>query len=353
PPGATRYFESPAHFVPLGRSLRLPLLLRPISYAFDAFRLRRAKRQFVVALTISNLWRADFLNILSMGTDHKVSICHTNIIGNATNRILLWFLPLVSLVYRRFDRVVSVSRPIGDEIRSLYRLDNAKCCVIHNCVPLRVIEHTEKADQRIRIVWCGRFVAEKNVLVLIEIFAMAFKSNSALQLVLIGDGPLRRQSEALIERLGLKTGISAEDVVSDVVLTGFVPDPLAYIARSDFQVFPSIAEGLGLVLIEGFSVGIPALASDCSGGGVHDAMGGTSAYRRGRIEPEQTGCGFLLPVPELSLPKTIDIWRCHMLLMAENLELRRRLSASAKARARLFSPKVVSPQWLQLLNEIL
>jgi len=74
------------------------------------------KRRFGIALTISNLWRADLLSVLSMGCDRKVSICHTNIVGNVTNRLLLKFMSLVSLVYRRFDRVVSVSRPLSNEI---------------------------------------------------------------------------------------------------------------------------------------------------------------------------------------------------------------------------------------------
>lgn len=353
PPGSVRFFQSPARYIPLGPSLKLPLSFRSISYTVDAFRLWRAKRRLGVVLTISNLWRADLLSILSMGSDRKIAICHINIIENKTNFLLLRYRILASLIYRRFDRVVSVSLPLGDEMRNLFHLDKLKSHIIHNCVPARVIEHPRQMDQMTRIVWCGRFVPEKNILTLIDIFAGAVKSNPLLQLVLIGDGPLRRQSESMIKNLGLRVGNSIEDKSSQVILTGFVLDPISFIASCDFQVLPSIAEGLGLVLIEGFSVAIPALASDCSGGGVHDAMGGASAYRPGRMESEQTGCGFLLPVPESSLPKTIDIWRSHMLSMAKNVELRLQLAAGAKERARLFSPEIISPKWLQLLEEVL
>lgn len=352
-PGSARHFESPARFVPLGLSLRLPLVLRPISYMFDAVRLWQAKRQLGIALTISNLWRADLLNVLSMGSDRKISLCHINIEENVTNRLLLKFRPLVSLVYRRFEKVVSVSCPLSAEIRHLFRLPESKCCVIHNCVPNRPTEQFEKVAERIRVVWCGRFVAEKNVAPLVEIFASALKENPKLQLLMIGDGPLRGHAEALTARLGLKVGYSVDDMVSDVLLTGFVHDPVANIARCDFQVLPSIAEGLGMVLIEGFSVAIPALASDCSGGGVHDAMGGSAAYNRGRIQPEQTNCGFLMPVPMLSLPETLDVWRRYILRMATDLELRERLSVGARSRAQLFSPDVIKPLWFKLLKEVL
>ena len=352
-PGSARHFESPARFVPLGPSLQLPLVLRPISYIFDAARLWRAKRRLGIALTISNLWRADLLSVLSMGTDRKVSICHINIVENVTNRLLLRFRPLVSLVYRRFDKVVSVSRPLGAEISGLFRLPESKSCVIHNCVLERPIEHCEKSDQRIRMVWCGRFVTEKNVAPLVEIFAEALREDSKLQLLMIGDGPLRAQLETLIAKLDLKSGNSVDDAVSDVILTGFVHDPVAIIARCDFQVLTSIAEGLGMVLIEGFSVGIPALASDCSGGGVHDAMGGSAAYKRGRKQVEQTNCGVLMPVPNLAVPESFDVWRRFILRMATDSELRERLSVGARSRAQLFSPEVIAPLWFQLFKEVL
>lgn len=353
PPGTARYFESPAHFVPLGSSWRLPLIFRPVSYAIDAYRLRRAKRRLGVVLTISNLWRADLLSILSAGSDKKVSICHINIVDNKTNRLVLQFRRLASLVYRQFDSVVSVSHPLEQEVRRLFGLSRLKSRVIHNCVPSRTVETKVQLAPRTRIVWCGRFVWEKNVLPLVQAFADAFRTNSSLQLVMIGDGPLRPLVEAEAQRLGLSVGTSFDECDTAVIMMGFVHDPANTIAKCDFQALPSNAEGLGLVLIEGFGMSVPALASDCSGGGVHDAMGGRLPYRPGRLEPEETSCGYLLPVPDPTAPMTMETWRSHILLMAENVRLRSRLAAGAKARAQQFSPEFILPQWLKLIAEIL
>jgi glycosyltransferase involved in cell wall biosynthesis len=168
--GAKRYFNSPASFISLGPSLQLPLVLRPISYLYDAYRLHKAKRILKISISISNLWRADLINVLSLGGDKKISICHINIINNKTNSKLIQFLPLVSFIFRKFDAIVSVSRPLGDEISKLYRIENSKSHVIHNCVEKKSIVILNRTKQRVRIVWCGRFVEEKNVLALIEIF---------------------------------------------------------------------------------------------------------------------------------------------------------------------------------------
>jgi len=75
-------------------------------------------------------------------------------------------------------------------------------------------------------VWCGRFVSGKNVLTLIEVFAEARQSNAALQLVLIGDGPVRQEAERKIKNLGLEAGSSIDNEVADVIpnwlLVGFL-----------------------------------------------------------------------------------------------------------------------------------
>jgi glycosyltransferase involved in cell wall biosynthesis len=187
---------------------------------------------------------------------------------------------------------------------------------------------------------------------MIEIFRVAYRTNSALQLVLVGDGPLRPAVERAAARCGLRIGRSTDDVDSSVILMGMTPDPMSCIAQCDFLILPSVMEGFGLVLIEGFSVGIPALAADCKSGGVHDAMGGAAIYRPDRTDAEQTSCGFLMPVPTADNPQTIEIWRQHILRMAEDPELRHGLGKGALARAQSFAPAAASARWFELLDGI-
>jgi hypothetical protein len=61
--------------------------------------LKRA--QFVRALR--NLWGADLISVLSGGNDRKIALCHINVVGNPTNRLMVSFRPLVAAIYRKFD----------------------------------------------------------------------------------------------------------------------------------------------------------------------------------------------------------------------------------------------------------
>ena len=108
--GARRRFENSAPFHPLGPLPRLPLPFRAIEYLVAARRLRALKLRLKIDATISNLWRSDLVSVLSGGLDRKIALCHINIVGNPTNRMMLRLRPLVGTVYRRFDRVEARGR---------------------------------------------------------------------------------------------------------------------------------------------------------------------------------------------------------------------------------------------------
>ena len=77
------------------------------------------------------------------------------------------------------------------------------------------------------------------------------------RLMILGDGPLRSELEALIIELGLK------DVVS---LLGYVENPLKYFARADVFVLSSHVEGLPNVLVEAMMCGCTPVSTDCPTG---------------------------------------------------------------------------------------
>jgi glycosyltransferase involved in cell wall biosynthesis len=77
-----------------------------------------------------------------------------------------------------------------------------------------------------------------------------------LQLLLVGDGPLRAELEGDVQARGLG------DIVRFVGLTRDVPDLLA---ASDIFVLPSLWEGLPMALLEAMAAGLPAVATAVSG----------------------------------------------------------------------------------------
>ena len=100
----------------------------------------------------------------------------------------------------------------------------------------------------------GRFHEQKNHAFLVELVAEAAARMPEVHCLLIGDGPLRGEITAEIERRGLLNHFT------------FVPDTLAVsaymVSVMDCFVFPSRYEGLGIVAIEAQAAGLSCLMSD-------------------------------------------------------------------------------------------
>jgi len=110
------------------------------------------------------------------------------------------------------------------------------------------------ADGDAVVLYVGRLAAEKNLELLLQAFAAMRQINPRMQLVLVGDGPLRA---ALGERCpqavfaGQRSGV----------------DLAAHYASADLFVFPSLTETFGNVTPEAMASGLPVLAFDHAAAG--------------------------------------------------------------------------------------
>lgn len=100
----------------------------------------------------------------------------------------------------------------------------------------------------------GRFTPEKKQAFLVEITAEAVKRGARAHLLLVGDGPLRREVEQRAAALGIRRHVLFAGDRDDV--------PAIMGAAIDAFVFPSLHEGLGLVVVEAQAAGLPCLVSD-------------------------------------------------------------------------------------------
>jgi glycosyltransferase involved in cell wall biosynthesis len=105
-----------------------------------------------------------------------------------------------------------------------------------------------------RLVCVGRLCEEKGHLVLIEAAAELALAGVAFELVLVGDGPIRAQLEALIARHRLSDRIK---------ITGWAPasEVRNYLQTSRAMVLPSFAEGLPVVIMEALALGRPVVST--------------------------------------------------------------------------------------------
>jgi len=348
PPGARRRFGNTAPFHPLGSIPRLPLFLRPVEYVVAAWRLRQLKKRLAIDVTISNLWRADLINILSCGEDRKIALCHINIIGHPSHTLMLRFRPLVAAVYKRFDRVIAVNEALARELMSLYGL-SGRISFIDNFVQRPEVASRLPADGVTRFIWCGRMSAEKNVGGLLRAWSRFVEGRNGAQLVLLGDGPLRADIERLAGELGLRSG-KIDDAAAQLVFAGFVAEPAAFMLGARALLLSSVSEGLPMVVLEALSLGLPVLASDCPAGGVRLALQGSGAFDPNRESAEWAPSGALLPVPAAARPDALRLWSEALESACYDENTWEGWRAGALERAAHFSPVVASHRWLDALK---
>jgi len=99
----------------------------------------------------------------------------------------------------------------------------------------------------------GRFVPVKNHTFLIDVFYEIYKTNKDAVLFLIGDGELKEIIMKKVKKLNIQ---------NSVIFTGVRNDVPMLLQAMDVFVFPSLHEGLGLVLIEAQAANLKCVVSD-------------------------------------------------------------------------------------------
>jgi glycosyltransferase involved in cell wall biosynthesis len=172
---------------------------------------------------------------------------------------------LVRYFYKWADHVVGNSQGVANDLINITGLDRARIHVIYN--PVVTSAEREKAHARPAHPWfaqknppivvaVGRLTPQKDFVTLIHAFADV-RRQRPVRLVILGEGPDRRDLEALARRL---------EVESDVSFPGFVENPCAYMSHAAVFVLSSRWEGLPTVLIEALSCGTRVIATDCPSG---------------------------------------------------------------------------------------
>lgn len=106
-----------------------------------------------------------------------------------------------------------------------------------------------------QITYIGRLVFYKNVDTIIKSMEEVVEKFPDSKLLVIGDGSYRKSLERLVRDLGL---------TNKVIFTGRIShvEKVRMLKESAFVVLPSIYEGFGIVIIEGFACHKPVLVSN-------------------------------------------------------------------------------------------
>jgi len=164
---------------------------------------------------------------------------------------------LARYLFSKTDYILSVSSSTREDLVKHFNVPKEKMQVIPigiEAKPLQKIPAFQNGC--INLVHVGGFSFEKNHQGLLRIFKAVKAQHENLKLWLVGDGPLRTETEAYAEALG---------IADDLVFTGFVNNPLDYIYSADMLLLPSIIEGLPGVIIEAFYCKTPVIAYHVGG----------------------------------------------------------------------------------------
>jgi len=178
----------------------------------------------------------------------------------------LFFEKLAGLIERAVFRNASVLLTVSENFRQrivdAYNIPPSKIFVIPNAIDPARFHADDCRDFREKMVLHGRtvigvvgaFVSWHGIDFLIESLQDLFATRKDLTVLLVGDGPVRAQTVALVKRLGLQTR---------AVVTGFVPasDVPKYISCMDICVMPDSNEhGSPMKIFEYMAMGKPVVA---------------------------------------------------------------------------------------------
>lgn len=172
---------------------------------------------------------------------------------------------LIRLTYKYADKVISVSKEQSEQTKKYFNLKNGRVLFIYN--PFDLTNISQKAKEKIEHIWfeekkypivvtVSRLDPMKDLPTLLRAFVSVLKEKPA-RLVIIGEGPQKKELENLAKELGIS---------ENIWFTGYQENPYKFMAKSDVFVLSSKFEAFPTVLIEAMRCNIPIISTDCDFG---------------------------------------------------------------------------------------
>ncbi len=219
---------------------------------------------------------------------------------------------------RKYDKIVVISKA---DLKA-WKEYTGKAVCIYNPV---TIDNPVQADlSSKKVISVGRLDYQKGFDYLIDAWGLVAEKHKDWLLDIYGDGPLSEQLQGQIDKQGLHNSVR---------LCGRTPNITEKYAQHSIYVMSSRAEGLGLVLIEAASCGLPLISYDCPSGPSEIVTDGENGYL----------------IPHVG---DIAAMADKICLLIEDVELRKQMGEKAKLMVDKFSPLKIKEQWMSLFDSI-
>lgn len=164
------------------------------------------------------------------------------------------------------QKVIAISRAVKEHLLSDFKVGEEKIKIIHSGVLISE-EKSGFAKEAFGLTdgpiigIIARLSPEKGHVYLIKAMSEVIRHIPSAQLLIVGDGRLKKELVRLTEDLGLKKNVFF--LAAEENLTGLF-------SVMDIFVLPSLKEGLGLSLMQAMRYGLPVVGSDI--GGIRDLV---------------------------------------------------------------------------------
>jgi glycosyltransferase involved in cell wall biosynthesis len=168
------------------------------------------------------------------------------------------------LIARKVDLFVSIAQHISEYASERLGLKGKKLITIPNCIDIQKYSINEISEDLGALKNSGRLLIgctaalrpQKDHGTLIRSMTIVTQSIPNALLVLIGDGPCRKQLEDLVQELRLD---------QNVYFAGYQSNIPAILQAFDVIALSSLYEGLSLAALEGMAAGKPVVLTDVYG----------------------------------------------------------------------------------------
>ena len=210
-----------------------------------------------------------------------------------------------SLMWRA-NALTCVSRDMVEQYRKVFKSPPHVC--VYNIVD--DLHSRKRMEEAVEHEWfstnegpilvaAGRLAPWKGFADLIRAMKLLPPQRRA-RLMILGDGPLRDELQALIKDL---------DLDDTVRLLGYVENPLKYFSRADVFVLSSHVEGLPNVLVEAMMCGCTPVSTDCPTGPREVLQDGKYGYLVPMRDPVAMAAGIEKaldnPIPKQRLAEAV------------------------------------------------
>ncbi|MCL2658905.1 MAG: glycosyltransferase [Acidobacteriaceae bacterium] len=255
-----------------------------------------------VHLFPAQLWTA----LAAAGMSHPPPLVTTE--HNAWNARRRWWLRPVDLwMYSRYSRIACISEASAESLRRWCPRVTKSITIVPNGISLDIFEKALPAKfehipkDAVKLVFVGRCDQPKDHATILR----AMRDLPNAHLLLVGDGPLRRDLERLTRDLGVNDRVS---------FLGWRSDVAGILKASDIYIHSTHSDGFGIAACEAMASGLPVIASDVPG-----------------LSQLIAGAGMLFPDGD------DKILTDHVKFLMQSPSCRRQMRLASRLRARRFS----------------